>query len=38
VIGPTQAPPQLGQDTNAVLESLGYELEEISTLRERGVV
>ena len=38
VIGPTHAPPQLGQDTNAVLESLGYGLEEISTLRDRGVV
>lgn len=33
-----QAPPTLGQDTEAILEGLGYDAAEIEALRERGVV
>ena len=35
---PTEPPPQLGQDTRAVLESLGYSERETSKLVENGVV
>lgn len=33
-----QAAPQLGQDTDDILAELGYDAEQISELRERGVV
>lgn len=32
------APPLLGEDTQAVLQELGYDDERIETLRERGVI
>jgi crotonobetainyl-CoA:carnitine CoA-transferase CaiB-like acyl-CoA transferase len=32
------APPTLGQDTDAILQTLGRSPNEISTLRERGIV
>ncbi len=36
--GPDTAPPLLGQDTDAVLASLGYPLERIARLHAAGVV
>jgi crotonobetainyl-CoA:carnitine CoA-transferase CaiB-like acyl-CoA transferase len=31
-------PPQLGQDTDAVLGDLGLDAADIATLREQGVI
>ena len=35
---PTQPPPELGGDTDAILDELGYSDDEISALRTKGVV
>jgi formyl-CoA transferase len=32
------APPRLGQDTDAVLRELGYSVEEIAAFRKNGAV
>ena len=38
VLAPTQPPRQLGTDTEAILQQLGYTASEIATLRADGVV
>lgn len=35
---PNRAAPTFGQDSNAVLSKLGYSTDEISALRDRGVI
>jgi crotonobetainyl-CoA:carnitine CoA-transferase CaiB-like acyl-CoA transferase len=35
---PTRAAPDLGQDTQRLLDELGYGAERIALLREAGVV
>jgi crotonobetainyl-CoA:carnitine CoA-transferase CaiB-like acyl-CoA transferase len=34
----TTPPPALGEDADAILRALGYEADEISTMRERGEI
>ena len=38
VLAPTQPPRQLGTDTKAILQQLGYTASEMATLRADGVV
>jgi crotonobetainyl-CoA:carnitine CoA-transferase CaiB-like acyl-CoA transferase len=38
VLAPTQPPRQLGTDTEAILQQLGYTASDIATLRADGVV
>lgn len=38
VVAPASAPPRLGKDTQAVLESIGYDAADISRLKEKGVI